>query len=377
MKPYMEEHEVNLLGEFKDGKLEREFMDLEYQSALRFLRPIALTLGIMNTLFLIPDYFFINNADNLPGILVIRLAFLFLIILFFGWIHRVRSPIAITNIISLIEATFIITFLYIMYQYEKPDFMIQSIGVITFITVVFMVPNRWINMNLISLTVYLGFAIMSILYKEDIKGSHLSASLVYIPIIWILISISTYRTLYYKRTQYVHHNELMRVATMDPLTKAYNRVKLDEEMENQLSHSKERRKPLSIIMFDFDDFKGINDRYGHVYGDYIIVKSVELIRGSIRDSDILARWGGDEFILLLPNTNEKQAIELAWRISDILAGHRFEKKVTVTCSFGVAEMLPEDDISSFLGRADQMLYISKKAGKSRVNGQERGEQDCI
>jgi diguanylate cyclase (GGDEF)-like protein len=115
-----------------------------------------------------------------------------------------------------------------------------------------------------------------------------------------------------------------------------------------------------------DDFKEINDKYGHLAGDSVAIKIVETISKTIRDTDIFARWGGDEFVLLLPNTDVQEAENMAERMRDCISNNLCDPIRNITCSFGVAAYEKNDTIQSLLNKADKLLLQAKASGKDRV-----------
>lgn len=161
----------------------------------------------------------------------------------------------------------------------------------------------------------------------------------------------------------------LRVALEDPLTGAFNRVALAGSLERDISLARRHGSPFSVIMLDLDHFKTINDRYGHLTGDCMLKIVVEQIRHCVRDSDPVFRYGGEEFTVLLSNTDAAGAARLAERIRATTAqletlceGHL----VRVTLSAGVAELNPDDGPERLLLRADRALYQAKQEGRNRV-----------
>jgi len=162
--------------------------------------------------------------------------------------------------------------------------------------------------------------------------------------------------------------EFEKIAKMDPLTHAYNRIKFDEIIK--VEESRIERYDISfysIIMIDIDNFKEINDTYGHTVGDYILKEFVSVVKSHIRRNDMLFRWGGEEFIIFLPQTECNNALIVAEKVRKIVDNHDFEKIGQVTCSFGVsAKRDMGDNITDIIKRADEALYTAKRNGKNRV-----------
>jgi diguanylate cyclase (GGDEF)-like protein len=167
--------------------------------------------------------------------------------------------------------------------------------------------------------------------------------------------------------------EIERLAMTDSLTGVYNRRTLFELGEKELSRSRRTGSSLSLIILDLDHFKRINDKYGHLGGDAILLRFVEVVRGCLRQSDVLTRYGGEEFCILLPDVGVAGAKVVAERIRSTIEASTFfvgAVPLTVTASVGVAA-LPTGSaaitLSSLVQRADQALYIAKRDGRNRVS----------
>ena len=156
------------------------------------------------------------------------------------------------------------------------------------------------------------------------------------------------------------------LAETDPLTKIYNRLKFDNIFASEIMRVQRYETPLSLIIFDIDDFKQINDTYGHNVGDNVLIELTRVVSNNIRTTDIFARWGGEEFVILTPNTDMDHAKELAERLRVAIEDSIFKEASTVTCSFGVAEFRENDTTDTLSKRADDALYEAKKSGKNRV-----------
>lgn len=359
----------NYMSEFSDKELEREFFQQDMEKSLRYIKPLVLALGILNTLFLIPDYFLNTTRSIINSIATGRLIFVVLAFTLFLIINRLKNFRTLAYYITACEILCSLIFLFVLYHYETPSYLIQGYGVMVIIIGVFMVPNRWINMILVTMLTIIAFVLLSINIIENIKPSELYAGIVYLGVVFLLSSIMALRNHYNKRIQYINGKELLRISTTDHLSGAYNRVKLDESLNKLVEESQRLQKPFSVIFIDFDNFKDINDTYGHLVGDSVIVEFAKIIKANIREGDIFTRWGGEEFILLLPDAAKDRAIELGERLRDKIENHDFKDvNRVVTCSFGVVELKKEENLKSLLQRADQMLYFAKKAGKNLVYG---------
>lgn len=161
---------------------------------------------------------------------------------------------------------------------------------------------------------------------------------------------------------------LERLSITDPLTDLYNRHKLDMEYARERKRSNRYHRPFSLVIIDIDHFKFINDRYGHQVGDVVLKKLGELIKQRTRSSDITGRWGGEEFLIICPETDRKGAWRLAEELRKDVEAFRFLPEVTVTISGGVAEYQPGEDGDQLLKRADDNLYKAKDSSRNMICG---------
>ncbi len=157
------------------------------------------------------------------------------------------------------------------------------------------------------------------------------------------------------------------MAVTDKLTGLYNRHKFYQVAAQELTRAKRHKRPLSLIIFDIDYFKKINDTYGHDVGDMVLRTIAQMVRKNIRKYDTAFRWGGEEFIILAPETKPQDAMKLAEKLRAMIASHSFDKVGQVTVSLGVAgfDAGETEDIATLIKRADNALYLSKKDGRNR------------
>jgi diguanylate cyclase (GGDEF)-like protein len=124
--------------------------------------------------------------------------------------------------------------------------------------------------------------------------------------------------------------------------------------------------PLSLVLFDIDHFKKINDTYGHVVGDQVLVQLSRFVPTLIRSMDLLARWGGEEFLILLPGSDGPMALQVAEKLREAISNLVFDDVVSITCSFGVTQYAATETAAQFIARADGALYRAKADGRNRT-----------
>lgn len=162
------------------------------------------------------------------------------------------------------------------------------------------------------------------------------------------------------------HHQLEKISMTDKLTGLYNRHYLDSALQEALLQAQAEGHPLSLVLFDLDDFKRVNDTYGHQYGDQILVHFAHMALSMLRSSDILGRWGGEEFLLICPATDVAGAFHVAEKVRRCMSQTPHEH-VVQRVSAGVSQHQPGQTIDQLLKEVDQQLYLAKAAGRNRVS----------
>ncbi|WP_052427370.1 GGDEF domain-containing protein [Neobacillus niacini] len=204
-----------------------------------------------------------------------------------------------------------------------------------------------------------GIIYINSLYSESIDslGQFYFANLVYIIV------------LYYAQHVFKTYADLemfKKHAYYDSLTRIANRLQIDEWLEKKLKLFEEKKEGFSIIFFDIDHFKSVNDSYGHKVGDEVLVELAELIEHHISNRELFGRWGGEEFIIISSKVSE-DTVKLAEHLRKVVAEHHFKGAGNLTASFGVTNSKAGDSIDSLLNRADKGLYQCKNCGRNQVS----------
>ena len=134
----------------------------------------------------------------------------------------------------------------------------------------------------------------------------------------------------------------------------------------ELARARRYEEPLAVVMFDIDHFKAVNDRHGHLVGDQVLIELALRLRGHLRTTDVLARWGGEEFVVLLPHGTVQAAARLTEKLRLATLAQPFPSAGTLTLSLGVAGYQPDETLDRWFTRADNALYAAKAAGRDRV-----------
>jgi diguanylate cyclase (GGDEF)-like protein len=164
----------------------------------------------------------------------------------------------------------------------------------------------------------------------------------------------------------IEKNDFEKLSKEDPLTGCLNRAGFSSVLTREQERRNKQGLPVSFVILDIDNFKEINDTYGHTVGDEVLVNLSKLVQSKIRNTDVLVRWGGEEFVILCGNTPLQNAQVLAEKLRESIEKTKLIAERRITCSFGVAEMLPFEDAKELFNRADKALYASKSAGRNRV-----------
>ncbi len=168
-----------------------------------------------------------------------------------------------------------------------------------------------------------------------------------------------------------YHEEIYQMTIIDGLTRAHNKRYFLENLERELARCGRNRRPVSLVIFDIDHFKKINDTHGHLTGDHVLKELASRVRGRVRKEEIFARYGGEEFVVLLPEAENRAALEFAEQIRKLVEREAFEfegDEIAVTISAGVSTVAEEMPVEGFIKLADENLYRAKRGGRNRVVG---------
>lgn len=357
---------ISFFGEFMDKTLEKEFVYYNMKNCSRFIGPAALIFGLIYMLFIIADYRAIENTSVFAVILIIRMLYLIASLGIYFTAKRVNDYSKLVYLITAYEIWAIGSFMIIIHQYGSIGF-IAFFSVIAITLAIYITPNRLIYAQIISVLFNLSFLVFYSNNVENITTDMLLNITGYILIFFIFVNIEAYSTNYYRRKQFIDSRELLKLSITDPLTGIYNRIRFNQELEHWVNYCSRYETPLSLVIFDVDDFKKVNDNYGHLIGDSVLQTITSTIRKAIRSTDIFARWGGEEFVILLPNTDIHQAMEMTERLRTFIEKNKYRSVENVTCSFGLVSLQKNENAELLLQRADKHLYEAKAQGKNTVS----------
>jgi len=219
-------------------------------------------------------------------------------------------------------------------------------------------------------------------YIKDLKstnGTYIKdrqiKPLVYIPLedgVTIKIGSIIYKYLTGTDLESNYFEEIYRLTIVDGLTEIYNKRAFLEALEREFNRSQRYARPLSVIIFDIDFFKNVNDKYGHLTGDYVLKQMSKIIKHSIRTEEFFARYGGEEFVIIMPESGRMSAIKLGEKVRILIENTTFHfenKVIPITISVGVATLGPSIlNSMELISVADKKLYQAKATGRNRVVG---------
>ncbi|MDP3387548.1 MAG: GGDEF domain-containing protein [Eubacteriales bacterium] len=355
---------------FKDNLLEQEYFDRTMDADKKYTQPLIILISVVFLLFIIPEMLLLSYNTSLREIFLIRFLTFVILIGLYIIIRQGSDNRKIAYLISIVELVLMFIYFNVMHTFASMEFLISVLNLVVLISVIFIIPNMFINKIAVAGIVFVGFFVFPNQTLSTMDIGLYAIAMTNAFLIVLMIGIVHYRVNYFDRVKFVNEKELIILSETDSLTKIYNRAKFDSELIKWIKIKDRYQNPLAVILMDFDHFKEVNDQHGHLKGDKVLVETARLMEKLIRETDIFARWGGEEFILLLPETDRTNAIKLAERIRETISTFDYELETPITCSFGVTEVFDNDNIYSVFDRVDELLYKAKDKGRNMVISEE-------
>ncbi len=353
-----------------------QYVDLSYRSHYLIgdaeqLRFAILLLALPNLLFLGYDLWPLKN-DSTPS-LTIALRLLFLLVSAWVWwlCTKPQTPGSLDRL-SLVWAGMGMTLL-IGNAWARPadyfgHYLFEVFALLMFFAVVPLPPRYKLALALLYLMPSLGILF---LVKQAAQSPLLPGTAFVLPLSVFCGYLVALRIENYRRAAFQATQELETIARTDPLTAVANRRAFMQWADRELARTaRTEGQELSVLLLDLDHFKHVNDRYGHAVGDKVLIEFCRRIEESLRRYDLLARMGGEEFVVGLPRCGLADAVQAAERIRLAVSDtpfNRDQEAIVLTVSIGVACLHPgESEIDGALGRADQAMYEAKRTGRNKV-----------
>lgn len=377
------------LAEFANRDTELAFQKYMQDIINRQLRIVLLVWGALLLLFAVPDWTALGSTQPFYHLLSYRIIIALALLIVVFSIRPETDFFAISSVIAVIVVAGFSGFM--MEFFYRPDIVVWTVGVIMIqIMGLFMfVPIRFSQAFAGGL--YGVVITMATRWAMGTSRANLIGLFFLLMLPFVLGAATTLRLNFLQRRQFVllsqteninrelereisrRHKlelELKEMAATDPLTGLYNRREYEILFRHEIERARRFDSPLSICIADLDHFKDVNDTYGHEAGDEVLRRAADLIRKNVRAMDIIGRLGGEEFIILLPETAGADAVVVGNRILEALASTDIDvgaAAVRITVTIGIAQLLPDDhDLNALIQRADAALYRGKEAGRNRV-----------
>ncbi len=350
----------------RDSKIEREYFDNKMSIDKKYSRPLILIVGIIYLLLIIPQTILHEGFGDMMNGLFVRMISFLVILALYSLMSKEGNNTLIAILTSVVELILVANYFHTMMRIAGTEYYLAILDLVVMISMIFIIPNKFFYKLLVGVVAHIGFFIFAYYTIPDLSSNQFLTGMVYGTCIILIIVMTHHKINYFDRVKFLNEKELIILSETDALTGVYNRAKFDSELIKWIKLKKRYDHPISIVLMDFDNFKGVNDRFGHLRGDQILKDSAEIVRENTRETDVFARWGGEEFIILMPDTRRKNAIAIAERIRKSIEQHAFCIQDQVTCSFGVTEVYHNDTAYSVFDRVDELLYTAKSEGRNVV-----------
>lgn len=359
-------NEIGLDGRFRNPIREKAFREWELAGTLPVLRVLIASLGLVFVCFIFPDFLMLGPGTVLFVSAALRLLFLALALLIAFHMRRPASLGVRELEFLLLTAGALVVFWAELWLYRGQNAFIQAMGVMLMIIVVFLLPIRLVLSVAAALLVAAEGGMNLFLASPPLPRNEVAAVLIDFFLCMALATTSSLRTGRARRQEFVRAEELQALSRTDLLTGLANRRSFEETLRETVGRCARHGEEAALIMIDLDRFKDVNDDFGHEVGDRVLEEFAERLSGAVRLTDRPARWGGEEFAVILPLTNMTEAVELAERLRKVVADEPFEGVKGLSASFGVTVIRPDDETGESVLRADRALYTAKRNGRNRV-----------
>jgi diguanylate cyclase (GGDEF)-like protein len=344
--------------------MKRSIDKQRFDQSIKQVRLFSFIAGMFNLFLIIPDLINIGDTAALY-VISLRVGYAVLVIAFVYVLKKIKRFFAMAILVTLMEIMAIVQFLIVLKLYPSPDFTIQLLGIIILLVYVVIVPN-YLSLTLIvtcfGAAAFIGLA--ASVFSQN--AAQLVPSAVYLGLLIIAGAVYKGYSLRNQKQDFIRISRMEYAWETDPLTKISNRNALNGIENSLVEELIKKDRSLSLIFMDVDDLKRINDAFGHKYGDQFLREIAETVRSQLRREDICIRWGGDEFVLVLPDVNLPDATNLAKRIQQALLTKKQENNIVPSCSFGIAVLKPGQTLEALITEADRAMYEVKRNGKNNI-----------
>ncbi len=354
---------INAWGKFNDTELERAYGDsLVLETKARTAR-LILYAGLIFLVFFLLDYE--APPQDIAHSIAARTVDLLVCVIISRVIKRVNSYTLLDICIVIALLTIMLTYSYmiIALDYQDYPYQVSAIMLMMIFTSVFHIQwTRFSIMNTLAALAFIAASFFTLHSKDKIDYVQ---SVSYLVLAIVFLSWFKRTSNISKREKYVQQKELERMSVTDKLTGLNNRTWYSYRVK-ELTENNKAKHMIAAILFDIDNFKTINDTYGHEVGDETLIEFAALLRECLRMDDGIIRWGGEEFLLLMPDTPSTTIATIAERVRSEVEAHTFATIGTLTCSVGFVNAPAHMGVDALVKIADEMMYKAKRSGKNNV-----------
>ena len=345
---------LNWYSEFRNKEIESEYRENEKTTNLKTVRALILLYGIIYALFAISDY--VYYVQTSPFLVLLGFRSLALLVTLTGYYlaGRINNYSRILLVITFIEILICMIILIHLYVQGNNDSAMHFKSIMLLILAVFLIPNLWKNSMAASLIILTSYIIFSLIFVEQPQNPSINQMANFIGIGLAFCAFAIYGRERSQRRHYAAEKLMEHMIITDRLTGIYNRGRFEYILDLWIKNM--RHYPFCLIFYDIDNFKKVNDVHGHSVGDQVLIECANIIKLHIRDTDIFARWGGEEFVVLFSGVKIDMGVELAERLRAAVEAHEFSKAGNVTISIGVVEYHKGETILDLVERADAKMY---------------------
>lgn len=354
------------------------FDKLPHQTKLEFeteiLRSNFNNLYLLSSLMLLFEVFLFTIRDRLYGTETAILVFIFGSLIFVPIIAYLRKniatiPMVYSKLVQFGYMVFALGFTVAILLITQSQIDLTYVYASAILVICFAIPIQGLHRFFLLFLVYVSLVIFLPNYQTD--SNQVLVLLVNLLMINIIAWIIGYFARNSKKKSFIQQQELTQknelledLIQKDSLTGLFNHKAAFTRLRQEIDYAKRLETPLSIIVLDIDNFKGVNDVYGHLAGDDVLIGVSDLILNITRKTDIVGRVGGEEFLIILPNTNQEGAVTLALKLQQTIAANTFADTIHITLSGGISEYSNES-VDRFYQLTDSKLYKAKQLGKNR------------
>jgi diguanylate cyclase (GGDEF)-like protein len=357
---------IQMKGIVFDKETEKEFYNKQIDSIKAYIYPLFIVFSFFYFIVGISDSIALGDNNLSMKIVFIRGSIFLLTIILMVVLSRLKKYDILQIMLTIYGVLFCISYLYGAYLFQFLDYYIQCFEVLMILTGIFLIPIDWEKSFVISIIFLLSFFLLAFTMIEHLQSNYFFITVEYVFIIFLLISILTYRISNFEREKYINENTISQKTVMDQLLEINDKAKFNVEFRKVFNYYKTHEGNLYVVLFGINEFDNIVEKYGKNIADKVLLEITKLVKKFTRENDIFARWGKDEFILLLSGMEVEIAMKIASRLKGGIVDYYFSEVGEVSCCFGLASPKEEESIQEFFERVERYLYKARRDGKNEV-----------